>query len=76
VSESDDDARVDAMVRCPECGASFVMNFRPSYLSKAFESGDKIRFYAACHDRQWDASEIEVDHLRRYFTEVWLPQNK
>jgi hypothetical protein len=51
-------------VKCPLCGKSWMMSFRPAYLAAAFNDQEPIRFYSACCDHHWNASQEEAERIR------------
>jgi hypothetical protein len=58
-------------VTCPHCGGESLAEFRVSVLADAI-SGSPIRLYAKCHLVSWDASDVELQSIRRHL-ETTLP---
>jgi hypothetical protein len=52
-------------VTCPHCGEESLAEFRATVLADAM-AGDPIRLYATCHLVSWDASDVELENIRRH----------
>jgi hypothetical protein len=63
-TETDGDVRIGFPVKCPLCGKSWMMGFRPTYLAEAFNDREPIRFYSTCCYHDWNASEKEAQRIR------------
>jgi len=52
-------------VKCPICLQESLAGFRISVVADALETGE-IRLYANCHVAGWDASALELAHIREF----------
>jgi hypothetical protein len=55
-------------VTCPICGAESITAFRVEAIVDGLDKGTPIRLAAKCHDRAWNASQLEVEQIREYLT--------
>ena len=69
---SDDESRVSVPVRCPVCGTHSIAQYRPVDIVRALINGRPIHLYAACHDKSWIASYVEVQRIRSLLGATWL----
>jgi hypothetical protein len=60
-------------VKCPVCLRESLTGFRISVVAEALQTLE-MRLYANCHVTSWDASEAELEHLRKYLDVVWNEQ--
>ena len=60
-------------VTCPDCSSELLASFSLSAVADALINDRPVRLYAACHDRSWDASDLEVHQIREYMSAIWLP---
>jgi hypothetical protein len=67
-----DDGRVHFPVRCPVCGQESIAQYRSIDVLGALLNGRPIHLYAACHDRSWIASYIEVQQIRAHLGATWM----
>jgi hypothetical protein len=59
------DCEIQFPIKCPICRQEFLTSFRLSVVADAFATGD-LRLYATCHVASWDATEGELELIRRY----------
>jgi hypothetical protein len=59
------DSEVQFPIRCPICRQELLTAFRLSVVADGLENGD-IRLYANCHVASWDATQSELEHIRRF----------
>jgi len=59
-----DEGRVSLPIRCPVCGEQVITQYRTVDIVGAVINGRPIHLYAACHDRSWIASYIEIQQIR------------
>ncbi len=67
-----DESRVSFPVSCPVCGAKLIAQYRPVDIVGALINGRPIHLYAACHDKSWIASYVEVQRIRSFLGATWL----
>jgi hypothetical protein len=67
-----DEHRVSFPVRCPVCGNKLTAQYRPVDIVGALINGRPIHLYAACHDKSWIASYVEVQQIRSYLGATWF----
>jgi len=57
-------------VTCPVCNNEVLSALRVAELNLALTSKRPIRLFASCHNRYWDASELETQQIRQYLEVV------
>ena len=67
-----DEPRVSFAIRCPVCGQEALAQYRTVDVVGALINGRPIHLYAACHDRSWTASYVEVQQIRAHLGAAWL----
>lgn len=67
-----DENRVSFPISCPVCGNKLIAQYRPVDIVGALINGRPIHLYAACHDKSWIASYVEVQQIRSYLGATWL----
>jgi hypothetical protein len=55
-------------VNCPLCARELLTELPAAVVAKALAIGSRIRLYASCHDVWWDATALETDQIREYFS--------
>lgn len=73
---SEDDSRVRFPVSCPACRKEAAAEYRTVDIVGALINGRPIHLYAACHDKSWIASYIEVQQIRARLGETWLAEQR
>jgi hypothetical protein len=61
-----DDAVVRFPVRCPACHGEVIVEYRATDIIGALIHGRPIRLYAACHDKSWTPSYVEMQQIRAH----------
>ena len=59
-------------VKCPECGSEKLTEFPVTVVVDLLRRGTNICLVATCHDRIWDATDMEVEQIRGYLGALWL----
>ncbi len=67
-----DEGQVSFPVSCPVCGTKLIAQYRPVDIVGALINGRPIHLYAACHDKSWIASYVEVQRIRSFLGATWL----
>lgn len=73
---SEGDPRVRFPVSCPVCRKEVIAEYRPVDIVGALINGRPIHLYAACHDRSWIASYIEIQQIRGHLGATWLDEHR
>jgi len=53
-------------VTCPQCGTEKLTEFPAAEVADALQRRASICLVATCHDRIWDASEVELEQISEY----------
>ena len=64
--------RVSFPVTCPVCGTKLIAQYRLVDIVGALINGRPIHLYAACHDKCWIASDVEVRRICPSLGATWL----
>lgn len=72
----DDEARVRFPVSCPICRKELIAEYRPTDIVGALINNRPIRLYAACHDKSWNASYVEVQQIRAHLGAARVGTNR
>ena len=59
-------------VRCPKCGASGTSEFPIQVVAIALLKWNNMCLYAPCHEGGWDASDKELEAIRRHLGRDWI----
>jgi hypothetical protein len=59
-------------VNCPLCARELLTELPAAVVAKALAGGSTIRLYASCHDVWWDATALETEQIREYFSAARL----
>jgi hypothetical protein len=59
-------------VKCPDCGNEKPTEFPVIVVVDALRSGTDICLVATCHDRIWDATDVELEQIRECLGAIWL----
>jgi hypothetical protein len=73
---SEDEPRVRFPVNCPICRKEVIAEYRAVDIVGALINGRPIHLYAACHDKSWIASYVEVQQIRGRLGERWLDEHR
>lgn len=59
-------------VRCPKCGASGISEFPVLVVAVALVKWNNMCLHAPCHEGGWDASDKELEAIRRHLGRDWI----
>jgi len=62
-------------VRCPQCGAVGLSEFPVMVVAVALVKWNNMCLYAPCHAGGWDASQEEIDAIRRHLGHEWIREH-
>jgi hypothetical protein len=66
---------VHVPVTCPECGAEHFAEVPAFVLEVALNRWNNLRLHGRCHAVSWDASQAEMQKIRRYLgAQPWVQQ--
>jgi hypothetical protein len=62
-------------VRCPKCGALGTSEFPVAVVAIALVKWNNMCLYAPCHEGCWDASDKELEAIRRHLGRDWIGEH-
>ena len=62
-------------VRCPKCGALGTSEFPVLVVAIALVRWNNMCLYAPCHEGGWDASDKELEAIRRHLGRDWMREH-
>lgn len=62
-------------VRCPKCGTFGITEFPIQVVAIALVKWNNMCLYAPCHEGCWDASDKELEAIRRHLGRDWIREH-